>query len=197
HAGHISSRMGQYTRFLQFRADGITENVASGAIFTFSGHYLHALFRSLFWPGFTLSPSQSLMPFSVGHHLAERGDSRRRNLKRGSIMRKLAALVFTSIVLTSAGAMNVHALSEEASNGAVPSLAPMLEGVTPAVVNISTTQTARSPQQFRFFDENDLRRFFNDPSRQMPAPPAERRMRATGSGVIVDAENGYVITNHH
>lgn len=112
-------------------------------------------------------------------------------------MRKLAAIMFTSIMLTSAGAMNVQALSEEASNGAVPSLAPMLENVTPAVVNISTTQTARSPQQFRFFDENDLRRFFNDPSRQMPAPPAERRMRATGSGVIVDAENGYVITNHH
>ena len=112
-------------------------------------------------------------------------------------MKKLAAIMFTSILLTSAGAMNVHALSEEASNGGIPSLAPMLENVTPAVVNISTTQTARAPQQFRFFSEEDLRRFFNDPSRQMPPQSRERTMRATGSGVIVDAENGYVITNHH
>lgn len=112
-------------------------------------------------------------------------------------MRKLAAIALTSIVLTSAGAINVHALSEEASNGAIPSLAPMLENVTPAVVNISTTQTARAPQQFRFFDEDDLRRFFNDPSRQMPPQQRERTMRASGSGVIVDADNGYVITNHH
>lgn len=75
-----------------------------------------------------------------------------------------------------------------------PSLAPMLEGVTPAVVNISTSRTAS--EQMYFFNERDLRRFFqNGPGNLPERAPAP--VRATGSGVIVDADNGYVITNHH
>jgi Do/DeqQ family serine protease len=71
----------------------------------------------------------------------------------------------------------------------LPTLAPILEKVTPAVVNIAVLQ--RSPEQ-----ENPLlrdpffRRFFGAP--QQAAPQV-----AAGSGVIVDAKNGYVITNAH
>jgi Do/DeqQ family serine protease len=69
----------------------------------------------------------------------------------------------------------------------------MLEEVTPAVVIVSTSQTSRAPESLRFRGEEDLRRFFNE--QQGQADP--RAVRGTGSGVIVDAEKGYIVTNHH
>ena len=72
-----------------------------------------------------------------------------------------------------------------------PTLAPMLKEVTPAVVNIavmSRNRTSRHPM----FDDPFFRRFFNIPREQQ-----DRLQRSAGSGVIVDAERGYVMTNHH
>lgn len=71
----------------------------------------------------------------------------------------------------------------------VPSLAPMLESVTPAVVNISVTRTQRMPEQLRFFGGPQLR----GPDGEAPV----RRSRGAGSGVVVDPGNGYIVTNHH
>lgn len=72
---------------------------------------------------------------------------------------------------------------------AVPSLAPMLEEAKPAVVTISVegTQVARQnvPEMFRYF--------FGGPQEQVQ----ERPFKGLGSGVIIDAENGYVVTNNH
>ncbi|MCQ9616641.1 trypsin-like peptidase domain-containing protein [Paenalcaligenes niemegkensis] len=65
-----------------------------------------------------------------------------------------------------------------------PSLAPMLEKVTPAVVNISSEQPIARPHG-------------GFPSPGGPFAPPERAARSLGSGVIVDAANGYVLTNHH
>lgn len=71
----------------------------------------------------------------------------------------------------------------------VPSLAPMLEEAMPAVVSISVegTQTAtqRVPEMFRYF--------FGGPQEQVQ----ERPFRGLGSGVIINAEKGYVVTNNH
>jgi Do/DeqQ family serine protease len=75
------------------------------------------------------------------------------------------------------------------TRGGLPTLAPILEKVTPAVVNIAVLQ--KSPEE-----ENPLmrdpffRRFFGMPQQAEP-------QIAAGSGVIVDAKNGYVITNAH
>ncbi|CAH0541336.1 Do family serine endopeptidase [Vibrio marisflavi] len=75
--------------------------------------------------------------------------------------------------------------------GEVPSLAPMLEKVTPAVVSISVEGTQVSKQQvpehFRFFFGPDF------PAEQLK----ERPFRGLGSGVIIDAKKGYVVTNYH
>src|SRR6056297_3722954 len=73
----------------------------------------------------------------------------------------------------------------------VPSLAPLVQRVSPAVVNIrvSATVEMRTP----FHDNDPFRRFFGLPDEQ----PRERQMQSAGSGVIVDADNGYIITNHH
>lgn len=72
-----------------------------------------------------------------------------------------------------------------------PTLAPMLEEVTPAVVNISVKGSRevrqRIPDMFRFFFGP------NGPREQVQ----ERPFRGLGSGVIIDADNGYVVTNNH
>lgn len=76
----------------------------------------------------------------------------------------------------------------------LPSLAPMLEKVNPAVVNIST-YTTRTVQQNPLLRDPFFRRFFNMPEQQMPEQ--KRRTQSAGSGVIIDAKNGTVVTNHH
>ncbi|HEY7657574.1 MAG TPA: Do family serine endopeptidase [Burkholderiales bacterium] len=72
----------------------------------------------------------------------------------------------------------------------LPTLAPLVNEVTPAVVNISVI--TRSPLEANpLFADPFFRRFFN-----LPDQP-QRREQSAGSGVIVDAARGYVITNHH
>ncbi|WP_139556325.1 DegQ family serine endoprotease [Methylotetracoccus oryzae] len=73
----------------------------------------------------------------------------------------------------------------------LPSLAPMLRKTTPAVVNISTRtriETAEHPLMRDPF----FRHFF-----QMPDAPQQRQSSSLGSGVIVDAARGYILTNNH
>jgi Do/DeqQ family serine protease len=71
-------------------------------------------------------------------------------------------------------------------------IAPMLEGVLPAVVNIST-QTRIRMRHHPLLDDPFFRRFF--------ALPEEREQNiersSLGSGVIIDARKGYILTNHH
>ena len=71
----------------------------------------------------------------------------------------------------------------------LPSLAPMLETVQSSIVNISTTTTIRA-QEHPLMQDPFFRRFFNTPRQQRPK-------NSLGSGVIVDADKGHVITNHH
>jgi Do/DeqQ family serine protease len=72
----------------------------------------------------------------------------------------------------------------------VPSLAPMLKRVSPAVVNIATRGTVQ--EQNPLLNDPFFRRFFD-----VPEHAREREFQSAGSGVIVDAKNGYIITNAH
>ena len=73
----------------------------------------------------------------------------------------------------------------------VPTLAPLLENVTPAVVNISVATMV--PQRHNpLLRDPFFRRFFDVPD-DAPA----RRQQSAGSGVIIDAEHGFVLSNHH
>ena len=84
------------------------------------------------------------------------------------------------------------ALAQANAPRELPTLAPMLETITPAVVNIAVKTNvesgAPSPQ------DELLRRFFD-----FEGPPGrgDREVEGAGSGVIVDARNGYILTNHH
>ena len=69
-----------------------------------------------------------------------------------------------------------------------PSLAPLVEKVSPAVVNISVSGKASNQSPV-----NDLFEFFNQ---QRPSQP-EQQFIGLGSGVIIDSQKGYIITNYH
>lgn len=77
-------------------------------------------------------------------------------------------------------------------NDETPTLAPMLEEVTPAVVNISVKGSREMRQRVP-----DMFRFFFGPNGGPREQVQERPFEGLGSGVIIDAENGYVVTNHH
>jgi len=93
-----------------------------------------------------------------------------------------------ALVLASGPAM--AALPMAVDGDPLPSLAPVLKRVTPSVVNVNTQTRVRirSP----LMEDPFFRRFFNVPDR-----PRERVSQSLGSGVIVDAEKGYVLTNYH
>ncbi len=73
----------------------------------------------------------------------------------------------------------------------LPTLAPMLEGTTPGVVNISTRGTVRV-QENPLLQDPFFRRFFD-----VPDQPQQRETQSLGSGVVVDAQQGLIITNNH
>jgi Do/DeqQ family serine protease len=72
----------------------------------------------------------------------------------------------------------------------LPTLAPMLRKVMPAVVSI-TVQAREPAEDNPLYKDPFYRRYFGD------QPPAERQVLAAGSGVIIDAERGLVLTNNH
>jgi serine protease Do len=80
------------------------------------------------------------------------------------------------------------ALPSAVAGQALPTLAPMLQKAMPAVVSINTKQVVRVRNPF--FSDPFFRRLF-------PDIPQERINESLGSGVIIDARNGYVLTNHH
>jgi serine protease DegQ len=102
----------------------------------------------------------------------------------------LAGIVLCGAMLLGWPAASRAALPASVAGQPVPSLAPMLSKVTPAVVNISTkTRVAvRDP----YFDDPIFRQFFG-----LPSSPRQRVEQSLGSGVIVDAAHGYVLTNNH
>ena len=91
-----------------------------------------------------------------------------------------------------------------------PTLAPLIEKVTPAVVNVSVkgkTEKGMVDEDNPLFQNPELRRFFQGPGFQGPGgqgggeqggnPRQPRPRMSTGSGVIIDAKKGYILTNHH
>ena len=74
----------------------------------------------------------------------------------------------------------------------LPSLAPVVERTSPAVVNIATRGSVELRGNNPFMDDPFFRRFFD-----MPDQPRRRQTQSAGSGVIVDAKEGLVLTNAH
>ncbi len=100
-----------------------------------------------------------------------------------------AAGALVAACVLAAGA--AHAAAPLPLRDGVPTLAPLLRDVTPAVVNISVA-TMVPRRHNPLFRDPFFRRFFD-----LPDDAPARRRQSAGSGVIVDAGRGYVLSNHH
>ncbi len=105
-------------------------------------------------------------------------------------------LVFLFLILSWQGASAVLP-GTDAQGRPFPSLAPMLKQVNPAVVNISTFSTQEISNN-PLLQDPFFRRFFDlPPQPDMRQQKPQKRQQSAGSGVIVDAGAGTVMTNYH
>ncbi|MBV4365818.1 serine endoprotease DegP [Erwinia sp. BNK-24-b] len=126
-------------------------------------------------------------------------------------------LLASALALSLGMAIGPSAIAAETASSTsqqLPSLAPMLEKVMPSVVSINvegstTVRTPRLPQQFQqFFGGNSPFCQDGSPFQSSPmcqgggqqgggADTQQEKFRALGSGVVINAEKGYVVTNNH
>ncbi len=92
--------------------------------------------------------------------------------------RRLAGSVGIAFVLASPLVAGAAGIPIDETRGGIPTLAPILEQRAPGVVNIAVSGTAQLQARGG-------------------GQPQQRRVQGQGSGVIVDAQNGYILTNHH
>lgn len=105
-----------------------------------------------------------------------------------NFFRKIFSIVIILISVLGLSNTAVAKLPAVVNGQVLPSLADMLERITPAVVNISTkgsnkTTNVKDPV-YRHFFGNTL-------------PAKQKKSIGTGSGIIVDAQYGYIVTNAH
>ena len=99
-------------------------------------------------------------------------------------------LGLTATLMLAAAPLASAQLPAQVGDTPVPSLAPMVKRVSPAVVNIATKGTVQ--EQNPLLNDPFFRRFFD-----VPNTPQRRQFQSAGSGVIVDAKQGYIVTNAH
>ncbi|KES18116.1 Trypsin-like serine protease [Gilliamella apicola SCGC AB-598-I20] len=104
--------------------------------------------------------------------------------------KKLLSVIALGLGLSLATVSNVYAafpFIPTDNNQQQPSLAPMLETVLPSVVSIKVEGTTQMQNNM----PEEFRRFFGYPDSQ------SRTFSGLGSGVIIDAKKGYIVTNNH
>jgi Do/DeqQ family serine protease len=110
-----------------------------------------------------------------------------------AMKRVLSALVVSGGIALTTGIVSpvlAGAPIPLADGAPVQTLAPVVSRITPGVVGISVRGRVREDNPL--LQDPMFRRFFN-----LQQQPVERETQATGSGVIVDAAQGYVMTNAH
>jgi serine protease Do/serine protease DegQ len=130
--------------------------------------------------------------------------SARTRVARDSILAGSAAL----LMLGAAPVFVPHAHAQTQAvptRDGMPSLAPLVDRVAPAVVNVAVKSKAEMPDTSGIPPQ--LRPFFGIPNDdgdeqgqrpgQRPRAPRERALNSVGSGVIIDKDKGYILTNHH
>ena len=109
-------------------------------------------------------------------------------------MKRNVLLVATGMIVAIAVLAALRATAWQPKQSDTPTLAPLLERVTPAVVNIAVVGTAAEARN-PLLDDPFFRRFFEGPD--APALPPSVPRQSIGSGVIIDGDEGLVVTNHH
>lgn len=106
--------------------------------------------------------------------------------KKNQLLSALALSIGLSLSATYPVAAAIP--SQVPGQAALPSLAPMLEKVLPAVVSVKVEGTAVQSQRV----PEELKKYFGD-----DAPDQAQPFEGLGSGVVIDAAKGYVLTNNH
>ncbi|CDL82414.1 serine endoprotease DegQ [Xenorhabdus szentirmaii] len=111
--------------------------------------------------------------------------------KKYTLLNALA--ISLGLSLSSVPMVSHAALPAAMASQGLPSLAPMLEKVLPSVVTVHVSGTEVQTQQLQL--PEDFQFFFGPsfPQQQQQSRP----FKGLGSGVIIDANKGYVLTNNH
>jgi len=107
------------------------------------------------------------------------------------LVKQLLLVSILSVCLSIPFTLQAAGLPPYVDGQPLPSLAPMLEHVMPAVVNISTStniQVSENP----LMQDPYFRQFF-----EMPNQSRQQQKNSLGSGVIIDSSQGLVLTNNH
>ena len=108
----------------------------------------------------------------------------------------LAACTWQAPLLKSRAAAPPDALSFLKPGTRYPTLAPLMRRVTPAVVNVAVDAVVLVEKN-PLLKDPDFRRFMRHFGQEVPQEGDTERRQSVGSGVIVDAGRGYVLTNQH
>ncbi len=104
----------------------------------------------------------------------------------------LTATLFITVFVSTATSTAIAAIPVSVDGQPLPSLAPMIEKIRPAVVNIATRGSV-DVKNHPLLNDPLFRRFFKG----FENMPQRKEVRSLGSGVIIDADAGYIVTNHH
>ncbi len=116
------------------------------------------------------------------------------SFRRRAASSGLAALLLAAATLAPAAHAQAGHPPADASGAPLPSLAPIVKRASPAVVNIATRGTvAERGQHNPLLEDPFFRRFFDVPDQG----PRQRQFQSAGSGVVVDAKQGLIVTNAH
>lgn len=105
-------------------------------------------------------------------------------------MNQVLRLILACLLICQPLLLHAALPAHDASGQPLPTLAPMLKQINPAVVNIATYSTRRAYNPL--LNDPFFRHFFN-----IPEQAPQKQQQSAGSGVIVDANAGIVITNFH
>jgi Do/DeqQ family serine protease len=115
-------------------------------------------------------------------------------IRRAAAGRTLAAVAAALMIALPLARASAEGHPPPELGGAQPSLAPVVKRASPAVVNIATRGTiTERGQRNPLLEDPFFRRFFDVPEQG----PRERQFQSAGSGVVIDAKGGLIVTNAH
>ncbi len=104
----------------------------------------------------------------------------------------LTATFMVTVFVSTHMSVATAALPAYVDGEPLPTLAPMIEQTRPAVVNIATRGSV-NVQNHPLLNDPLFQRFFKG----FENLPQRKEVKSLGSGVIIDADAGYIVTNHH
>jgi Do/DeqQ family serine protease len=107
------------------------------------------------------------------------------------MQRLIAAFAALLVSIAASHAQNLASAPSPEHGQSLPTLAPLVKSVAPAVVSVAVKGRV-AMEQNPLLNDPSLRKFFNVPQGQV-----EQEIHSAGSGVVIDPRQGLIVTNHH